>query len=188
VNHLAPTLDFLTIQSPDLTFDLDRYVSTSSQPVQIEMTFQGLTFVDFGPVPFDPATDTNWFWMAPILEAIRNTGQNVSGFRFSQPPPIDFSQNGSFGFVTRVGLTKYPSISVTAPAPPQPSLRQELLASPVARVTVAAQTPNEDYTVSEVDGSTGSFSVKFTPPADPGSVDSTAFVVGVNTSYPGSGT
>jgi len=186
VNQSVPELDFLRMEPPESTFDLGAYVSANQQqPVRIEMVFQGLALVDFGPVPFDPATGRSWFWTAPIRDAIRNTGQDVSGFRFAQKPAVDFTKEGPFGFVTRVGLSRYPSIAVKAANAPENPVQQRMLAGSASRVTVANQGPSEGYGISSgVDAESGLFTVRFDPPADPGTINSTAFVVGVNTFYP----
>ena len=50
--------------------------------------------------------------MAPILDAIKNQGKDVSGYQFAPSPGIDFSNNGPFGLLQGVAIANYPSATI----------------------------------------------------------------------------
>jgi hypothetical protein len=189
---VAPSLGFLAITPPNPIFGIAEQVEASAGPVRIEIASEGLTLVNFGPTPYDPATRRNWYWMTPVLDAIRNGNSDVSGFRFSPDPQTDFGISGPFGFLTTVGITKHPSVAVTSVRPDFRTFQQ--LAGTVRKVNLRmagqplVEEPPETHTMSvKIDSASQSVTVRYDPLADPGGVDSTAFVVGVYTCYPATG-
>jgi tellurite resistance-related uncharacterized protein len=89
-----------------------------------------------------------------------------------------------------VAITQHPSIAVTSVRPDYRTVQQDLQTRTTAKVSVAGQSPAQfdpaaAHRVSAtVDDSKAAVTVRFDPPPDPRNVDSTAFVVGVNTCYP----
>jgi hypothetical protein len=187
---VTPSLGFLAIAPPNPLFGVAQQVEASAGPVRIEIASQGLTLVHFGPTPYDPASGRNWYWMTPLLEAIRNGNRDVSGFRFSPDPQTDFNKSGPFGFLTTVAITKHPSIAITSMRPDYRAF--QLLAGTTRRqinLSLASQPlgaePPPTHTMSvNVDRASQSVTVQYDPLADPGGAQSTAFVVGVSTCYP----
>ncbi len=110
----ADISDFFSIVTDQYSNYFANIVAMSTAPVQVEMTFPGLTIVNFGPVAFNPANGQNWFWMGPITDAIKNGTNDVSGFKFSPVPGIDFSGSGPFGFLTSVAISNQPSFKIIA--------------------------------------------------------------------------
>ena len=49
----------------------------------------------------------------PVIDAINNGDKDVSGYKFSPKLQIDFSNKGSFGFLTGAVISNYPSITIT---------------------------------------------------------------------------
>jgi hypothetical protein len=90
----------------------DEIVQNASS-VNISMTFTGANLVNYMPNTFDESTLTNWFFIQPILDAIKNKGQDVSGYQFSPDPEIDFTANGPFGILQGVAIAAYPSAIIT---------------------------------------------------------------------------
>lgn len=103
--------DFLNL-SPDGGSDIFAPMALRAS-LPIEMSFQGVTSVRFKPSPFDPKSGENWYWPQPIQAAISNGTSDVTGFKFSPTPQIDFSTGGSFGFLTQVVISRHPTIRVT---------------------------------------------------------------------------
>ncbi len=85
----------------------------ATEPTLIEITFSGIAFVYFEPVTFNQTSEQNWYWIPPIIEAIKNGDSNVTGFKFSPKPSIDFSKKGSFGFLSAVAISNSPDITIT---------------------------------------------------------------------------
>jgi hypothetical protein len=67
-------------------------IATSENEITVDMTFPGINLVSFGPEEFDMSPPRNWFWMTPIRDAIKNGSSDVSRFKFSPDPGIDFSK------------------------------------------------------------------------------------------------
>lgn len=101
----------------------------------IELAFDGMARVFFAPVPFDLRT-RNWYWIDPILAALRNGNDDVTGFFFSPRPRIDFGPAGPFAFLTQVVISKLPVITLRPRAWTGELLRErldlELLGVPLA--------------------------------------------------------
>jgi hypothetical protein len=88
-------------------------VATSENATTVKITFPGVTHISFGPALFDMSTRRNWFWMKPIRDAIKNGNSDVSGFKFSPDPQIDFTKNGPFAYLMGVAISNYPSMEIT---------------------------------------------------------------------------
>lgn len=88
-------------------------IATTDNETTVTMNFPGVTLVSFGPVPFDMSPSRNWFWMKPIRDAIKNGSSDVSGFKFSPDPQIDFSKSGPFAYLMGTAISNYPSMEIT---------------------------------------------------------------------------
>jgi hypothetical protein len=88
-------------------------IATTENETTVSMSFPGVTLVSFGPEPFDMSPPRNWFWMEPVREAIKNGNSDVSGFKFSPDPQIDFSKNGPFAYLMGTAISNYPSMEIT---------------------------------------------------------------------------
>jgi len=56
-----------------------------------------------------------WFWKEPLIEAVQNGNKDITGFKFSPIPLIDFSKNGPYGFLTAVAISNFPNIYLRLP-------------------------------------------------------------------------
>jgi hypothetical protein len=88
-------------------------IATTENETTVKMTFPGVTLVSYGPVPFDMSPPRDWFWMKPIRDAINNGDSDVSGFKFSPDPQIDFTKNGPFAYLMGTAISNYPSMEIT---------------------------------------------------------------------------
>lgn len=156
------------------------------------MTFPGLTAVNFGPTAFDISTGLGWFWMEPILDAIKNGSSDVSGFKFSPVPQIDFSANGPFGFLTGVAISTYPSIEITVTSSNYQSIAttfQQTTSFSVSFLGIPLGSGSEStysHSVS-TNSSNSSVTITMNPSVETVSgnaVNSVGWVLGVETSYP----
>lgn len=89
-------------------------IATTKNTTTIDMTFPGVNLVNFGPVDFQQSGGSrSWFWMDPIRQAIANGDKDVSGFKFSPKPGIDFTKAGPFAYLIGVAMSSYPTITIT---------------------------------------------------------------------------
>jgi hypothetical protein len=189
---IIPAADFLTAINSDGEDIFNSAVTTDSTPAQLSMNFSGVTLVYFGPVAFSQSTLKNWYWTTPILNAIQNGTQDVSGFEFSPNPQIDFSAKGPFGYLTCVAISKTPSLNVStqgesyqklaATVQSNPSVNLNFLGTPLGTDETTA-----NYTASAtVNDAESSVQINFAQSAAVAgdSISSTAFVLGVQTNFP----
>ena len=92
-------------------------IAAAGKPVSIAARFEGVTRVSFAPMFFDTATLRGWFWTKAIEQAVKQAGPGAGGFGFSPKPPIDFSPQGQFGWLTGLVIARYPSLSIDLDAP-----------------------------------------------------------------------
>lgn len=111
---LIPVASFFTLGSGTNTRYFEEQIAIEDNSVEIEMTFSGVTLVQYAPVSYNSATGKDWFFMNPIRQAIANGNADVTGFKFTRNPNIDFTKNGSFGLMQGVAISNYPSIKITA--------------------------------------------------------------------------
>ena len=166
-------------------------VAAGSAPVQLEMTFSGVTMVNYGPVSYNISTGQNWYWMQPILNALQNGGSDVSGFKFSPLPQIDFSAPGPFGYLSGVGISNYPSVKLTAAGAAYSSLAKTFDQPASFEATFLGVPLNNDlnqtYSIaSEIDDSDSTATITLNPTRSPNqpSTNSVAWVLGVQTVFP----
>ncbi len=87
-----------------------------ADPIEVELAFSGLTMVYFGPVPFKKSSSEYWFWKEPLIGAVQNGKEDITGFKFAPTPSIDFSKQGPYGFLTAVAISNLPNIYIKLPA------------------------------------------------------------------------
>ena len=182
--QVTSSLDFLSINS----LNLDQYLVSNKNPVEVTATFPGLAVVDFGPARFDGSVGANWFWMDPIRAAISNGSADTSGFTFLPNPQIDFSASGPFGILTSIAISKHPSISIKAASG---AFQTDGASLPMTNADVSfgnqGTIVNCATTTQSVPGTKSGApmqSVTFAPVPTPDTVNSVAFVLGVKTWYP----
>ncbi len=108
-----PFLDFFSLGIGGQASYFKDVITSQSNSVSVKMTWTGPTLVQYGPVNFNQATRKSWYWMDPIRLAIKNTGKDVSGFKFAPDPQINFGPSGPFGFTEGVAIANYPSVVIT---------------------------------------------------------------------------
>ena len=187
-----PFLDFFSLgASGHASYFKDHLVQNSSS-IEIEMDFTGVTMVEFGPKAYDVSSRLGWLYADVIQKAIANGTQDVSGFKFSPNPQIDFSENGPFGYLSAVGICNYPTIKITVTSSNYESVKtvfQEESSWTVSFLGIPLGSVSQSYKQTDVnvDASSGSVSVTLSPPPElvAGTQDdSVGFVLGVQPNYP----
>ncbi len=169
-------------------------IATSSNSVDIEMTYTGVTLVQYAPVAFDKPTEKHWFFMEPILDAIKNGEQDVSGFKFSPNPDIDFSDNGPFGLTQGCAISNYPKIRITVKSSNYKSIETTFKQSTSVKLSfLGIPLGGGSQSTYSHNASSSSSSSEVTITLDPPpelvagtSVDSQGWVLGVQANYPAS--
>jgi hypothetical protein len=189
----VPISDFLTIETLDGLDLFKTHVIAGTEPAEIDLTFMGITTVHFGPADFSMANMRNWYWMVPINQAIANEGQDVSGFKFRPKPQIDFAKAGPFGFLTSVTISKKASLTITSKSDKCKEIAEAIKTSPSVRLKFLNRpismgvndSPKYDITLAEKAGDT-LVEINLNPSAEHArdSLESTAFVICVQTKYP----
>ena len=186
--------DFLSFRTDRDTELFQDKIIIDSNPTEVEITYRGVTIIYYGPVAFSMTSSKNWYWITPIRDAIKNNDSDVSGFKFSPEPQISFNKSRSFGFLTGVAISKNPSPTFTKKCANYRAIAQAVDKIPsgslkfLGRPLVAmGMSPN--YTPSAVvNDADSSVQVNFEPSAAAAkdSMDSTAFVLGVQSEFPAS--
>lgn len=106
-------VDFISLND-----DLDVHESLYSlrgvgNNVNVQLSFNGLSYVPIAPKVWDYQTHKGWFAERPLGEAFANGNNRTSGYRFKDRPSFDFSDGGNFGRVTGVVITSHPTVTVT---------------------------------------------------------------------------
>jgi len=187
-----PILDFFGLGVGANASYFEDDIATSSNTVDIQMTFPGVTSVNFGPTGYNMSTGQDWYWMEPITEAIANGTNDVSGFKFSPNPQIDFSANGPFGLLTGVAIATYPTVVISVTSSDYQSIAQTFQQSTSFEVSFLGIPlgggSQSTYSSSvNVNSSSQSVTITLTPPPQTVSgqaVSSVAWVLGVETNYP----
>jgi len=189
-----PVLDFFSLGLGGNASYFQDQIAIESNTIEIEMTFTGVTPVQFGPADFSAATGKNWYYMEPIADAIKNGDQDVTGFKFSPDPQIDFSASGPFGFLTGLAISNYPSFQITVSGSNYASIEKQFQQSASAKVSflgIPLGGASESTYSSSVKTNAASQSVTITldPPKElvaGNAVDSRGWVLGVQTQHPAS--
>lgn len=189
-----PVLDFLTVGVDASADYFSKEVATSSNSIEVELTFTGVTLVNFAPLNYDTSQPKeNWYWTDPIMEAIKIDDSNQTGFRFALDPNIDFSTNGPFGIVTGVAISNYPSVRITAKGSNYESVEKAFSQSASVDVSflgIPLGIGGSESTYShsaKSNKSEQSVTITLDPPPElvaGNSVDSNGWVLGVQTEYP----
>jgi len=194
-SFIVPVLDFFTLGiNGDASYFFDKVVS-SQNSIEINIEFPGVTLVNFGPGDFNKSTGTKWYWMEPIIEAHLNGSNDVSGYKFSPDPQIDFGPAGPFGLLEGVVISSYPTITITVKGADYKSISQvfeqhasmsiSFLGIPLGSVDESAYLASTSVSSSESE-----VVITLTPPQSgmAGSVgDERAWVLGVLPKYPVAG-
>jgi len=189
-----PIFDFFSLGIGGNASYFQDNIATSSNSVQIKMKFTGVTLVQYAPAAFEESTGKNWFYMKPILDAIKNTGKDVSSYKFSPNPNIDFSTNGPFGLTQGCAISNYPSIEIVVISSDYKSIEKTFQQSTSTQLSflgiplggVSESTYSHSLTT---DASASKITITLNPPKDlvaGTSVDSQGWVLGVQTNYPAS--
>ncbi|MES9852567.1 MAG: hypothetical protein ABW170_12145 [Candidatus Thiodiazotropha sp. L084R] len=188
-----PMADYLSIDMDDGVDLFQSMLAADSDSAKVDATFNGVTTVHFGPANFSKAIPLNWYWISPIKDALKNGEKDISGFKFSPCPQIDFSKTGPFAFLTGVVISKRVSLKITSKCINYKTIARNIkalgnvhlnfLGMPMG--TVIDGTSKHQATASTND-SDSSVSIHFEPPLEVtgDSIESTAFVLGVQTEYP----
>jgi hypothetical protein len=108
-----PILDIVTIGITASQNYFSSNIATTDNETKVTLYYPGANLVTFGPSEFQmTGSSKNWFWMDPIRQAIANSGKDVSGYKFSPDPKIDFSASGPFGYLSGVVISSYPTIEI----------------------------------------------------------------------------
>ncbi|MCX7553063.1 hypothetical protein OS175_04170 [Marinicella sp. S1101] len=108
-----PVLGFFSVNAGGSSSYFESNIATTDNETTVKMSFPGVTLVNYGAPSFTKAPLQNWYWMKPIQDAINNKDNDVSGFKFSPAPQIDFSKKGPFGFLTGAAISNYPTVEIT---------------------------------------------------------------------------
>lgn len=168
-------------------------IATESNTVEMSMTFPGVTLMNFGPAAFDSSIlKSNWYWMFPITQAIANGSADVTGFKFSPDPRIDFGRSGPFGFLEGAAISNYPSVKLVIKSEQWESIAKTITSSTSTRLSflgiplAAGSASNYSHTV-DTKGNEKTVTIVLNPPLElvaGQAVDSRGWVLGVQTDYP----
>lgn len=187
-----PFLDFFTLGiKGSASYFHDEIVKQSSS-VTVNMTFTGVTVVSYAPNAFNESTQQNWFIVQPILDAIKNNGNDVSGYHFSPNPGTEFGPTGSFGILQGLAISNYPSVEIVITSDNFQSIQttfQQQVSTSLSFLGIPLASASEStYSNSASSNESNStVTITFDPPPNMvagTSVQSTGWVLGVQTLYP----
>ena len=159
------------------------------------MSYPGVNLVTFGPTPFSQVGQTSsWYWLDPIKEAIANGQKDVSGFKFSPDPGIDFSANGDFGFLEALAIAGYPTVKITVKSSDFNSISTEInqsvtVAASFLGIPLGSSTESTYSKKTETDAATSTVTITMTPPdklVGGTANDSRAWILGAVKNFPAS--
>lgn len=189
-----PILDLFTLSVDAEASYFSDHIATSSNTTDIELTYTGVTLVNYGPVAYDQSNPNQyWYWTKPIKDAIKNGDNDVSGFKFSPKPQIDFSESGPFGFVTGVAISNYPSVKITVKSSDYESIEKTFeqtvkVGLSFLGIPLGIQGSESTYSHNvSVNISSQTVTITLDPPKEliaGNAVDSVGWVLGVQTEYP----
>jgi hypothetical protein len=97
------------------SYDMSKLQGTSTD-ASVSITFAGYSIVPMAPSAWQQATNVGFFYGNPIVQAAANGSQDVTGFKFLNPPAYNLakiSEGGNFGLLTGLLIANYPTISIT---------------------------------------------------------------------------
>lgn len=167
----------------------------SGSSVSIIMRFQGYSYIPVSPNSFQADTVTGWFSAQVLSQAVKNSGQDVTGYKFVNNPGYDFGVGGDFGLLTGLLVSNFPTVSITYHAgnfsqfqqsfQEQSSFGLNFFGIPIASFSQSV------YNASlQQESQQGSFTVTFAPSQEVLTVpdlQKQAYVIGASVTYPGSG-
>jgi hypothetical protein len=189
----VPIVDFLSIET-DEGIDLFKdHILKGHMETKICLTFLGVTKVNFGPSAFLKAGFKHWYWIKPIHDAIANEGKDVSGFKFSPKPQIEFAKAGPFGFLTGVTISKRVSLTLTCRCKDYKAIAKAVEGAPTAYLKFLSMpisdavsgSSRHEVNVSTIDKDS-TVIINLIPSSDnlSDSMDSSAFVICAQLNYP----
>ena len=188
-----PVLSFLGVSVGGNASYFSDNIATSSATTTVTMSFPGVNLVNFGPVRFEmTGASSSWYWIDPIRHAVQNGVQDVSGFKFSPDPAIDFSEAGPFGYVMGVAISGYPTITITTETADYQKIQETFeqnASSEVSFLGIKLASASESTYSNHVtvDEANSSVTITIAPPQElvAGTVNSAqAWVLGVQPNYP----
>lgn len=171
----------------------------SGSSASIEMEFPGITPVSIQPALFSQTSARGWLFASLVAQAVDNTkkgksgADGVTGWQFNEEMPFDFADEGSFGLLTGLILSNYPTIRITYSAGSysdfQKTFKQDASVG-VSLFGIRLGGASESSFHQDVQESSQSsqFTLTLTPPApsvDVSPLDQKAYVLGGTFSYPG---
>jgi len=189
-----PILSFFTMNVGANASFFQEKIATQSNSIEMELSFTGVTLAQYAPVAYNDATNKDWFFTSPIIDAIAAGNDDVSSFKFKPDPRIDFSENGPFGLMNTIVFSNYPDVKIVVKSAEYKSIATTIEQSASVGLSflgIPLGFGGQEATYSkEVDTDSSSESVTITLSAPPelvaGSVvDSEGWILGVVTEYPG---
>jgi hypothetical protein len=187
-----PILSFFGVSAGGSASYFSDQIATTSNSVRVLMTFTGCNLINFGPLPYNQANGLGWAWFEPIRQAIQNGGKDVSGYKFSPQPQVDFSTAGPFGYADAVAISNYPSVEITVKSANYQSILQTFQQETHASVSflgipLASATESTYSSSASQDASSSTVTIKLSPPQSlvAGNTNlSVGWVLGAVLSYP----
>lgn len=188
-----PILGFFTVNVGGHASYFQSDIATTSNTTTVRFSYPGVTLVNFGPSAFDQATTRNWYWTTPITEAIKNGDQDVSGFKFSPKPNIDFGPSGPFGYLQGAAIANYPTVTIKVQSSNYKRIEETFQQSASVGLSflgiplgIGGSEGSYSNKV-EVDQSESTVTITLSPPQElvaGTAVDSVGWVLGVQPVYP----
>jgi hypothetical protein len=188
-----PFLDFFSLGIGGNANYFHDEIANSASSIEINMTYTGVTLVQYAPVAFELSTGKNWYFMQPINEAIKNGTSDVSGYRFSPNPNIDFSANGPFAFIQGCAIANYPTVQIKVTSSNYASIQTTFQQTTSFKVSflgipLGGGSQSTYSNSASSNASAQQVTITLAPPLDlvaGTSVDSVGWILGVQTCYPG---
>lgn len=106
-----------------LTFDVEGSASYDMSKVQgtscdasVTIKYTGYSIVPMQPAAWQQATNVGFYYPNVIAQAVANSGQDVTGFKFLNASPYNLgsiSSGGNFGVLTNLLIANYPTVTIT---------------------------------------------------------------------------
>ena len=192
-NFQMPAEDLFNLTMGSSTNYFSNTLLQEASSIEIDMEFNGVTSVEFGPQNFDYTRGIGWFDNSTISDAIKNGNRDVSGYKFNPSPQIDFSEKGPFGFINAVAISNYPIITITLISKNCNSIVSDFQQQSAWGVSFLgnplAVNGSHLYKSSSLtqNASKNSVAITLSPPKDliaGTSLNSVGFILGVHTDYP----
>ncbi|MCU7905799.1 MAG: lamin tail domain-containing protein [Candidatus Thiodiazotropha sp. (ex Epidulcina cf. delphinae)] len=188
-----PVFSLLSLSVGGNAHYFESHIATTDNETTVTMNFPGVTLVSFGPAPFDMSASRNWFWMKPIKDAIDNGGKDVSGFKFSPDPQMDFSKTGPFAYLMGAVISNYPSMEITVKGSNYERIQktfQQSVSVGISFLGIPLGIKGSESSYSNkvtTNASASTVTISLNPPEElvaGSAVDSVGWVLGVQPNYP----